>query len=139
MLTLTKNSFLERFEHQVPKDCETVKVTYWNNEFLVKCYSKAEEFITSFEIINTKRLWFNFSLKEKALYLLQKGECFHCNGNEYSFLETIDNFMLFYCTFDSLGYERPHVLVIGIDEEEAACELLLNNPWGLRLCYKTDN
>lgn len=80
--------------------------------------------------------WFNFSLEEKALYLLQKGERFHCNGNEYSFLEVVDNFMLFYCIYDSLGYKRPHVLVIGINEEEVACELLLNNPWGLRLCCK---
>lgn len=136
MLTLTKNSFLERFEHQVPKDCEIVKVTYQDEKFLVRCYSKIEKFITSFEIISSKYLWFNFSLEEKALYLLQKGERFHCNGNEYIFLETINDFMLFYCTLDSLGYTRPHVLVVGIDEEEIACELLLDNPWGLRLCCK---
>ena len=136
MLTLTKNSFLERFKHQVPKDCETIKVIYQNEKFLVRCYSKTGKFITNFEIINSKYLWFNFSLEEKGLYLLQKGERFHCNGNEYFFLETVDNFMLFYCTYDSLGYKRPHVLVIGINEEEVACELLLNNPWGLRLCCK---
>ena len=115
---------------------ETVKVIYQNEKFLVKCYSKTGKFITSFEIINSKCLWFNFSLKEKALHLLQKGERFHCNGNEYIFLETVNDFMLLYCTFDSLGYTRPHVLVIGIDEEEIACELLLDNPWGLRLCCK---
>lgn len=139
MLALTKNSFLERFKHQVPEDCEIVKVIYQDEKFLVKCFSKTEEFITNFEIFNSKYLWFNFSLKEKAFHLLQKGERFHCNGNEYIFLETIDNFMLFYCTFDSLGYKRPHVLVVDIDEEEIACELLLNNPWGLRLCCKKDN
>lgn len=138
MLTVSKDIFLKRFDYNynAPIGCSTVDILYSDGKFKNKFYNSKKELIKEYIIRCNTVYWMNFTLEEKAYNLLQKGEKFHCDGNEYIFLDCLKNYMQFFCTVDKFDSTRPYCLSVGVDETDVACELLLDNPWGLRLCCK---